>query len=77
MNGSNGYLVKGPNGNSIFLPAAGNMLDSTKGGSGGGYYWSSAYKNNNAAWRLNFDSTTYTVADNYKLAGLTVRAVTD
>mgnify|MGYP001661189844 CR=1 FL=1 len=77
VNGSNGYLVKGPNGNSIFLPAAGNMLDSTKGGSGGGYYWSSAYKNNIAAWRLNFDSTTYTVADNYKLAGLTVRAVTD
>ena len=77
VNGSNGYLVKGPNGNSIFLPAAGNMVESTKGGNGGGYYWTSSYYNNLAAWRLNFTSALYRVAENYKLAGLNVRAVTD
>lgn len=41
-NGKEGYEVKGPNGNSIFLPAAGIRYDSKDDGvGGGGYYWSS------------------------------------
>ena len=40
--GQNGYKVTGPNGNSIFLPAAGYRYESLlyRVG-GGGYYWSS------------------------------------
>lgn len=75
--GKNGYIVKGPNGRTIFLPAAGNMVEYSKGGSGSGYYWSSSYYNNNLAWRLNFDSATIKVAENYKLGGLTVRPVSE
>ena len=43
QNGVNGYKVTGPNGNSIFLPAAGCMGNSGLGSAGsGGYYWSSS-----------------------------------
>ena len=40
--GHNGYRVKGPNGKSIFLPAAGNRGGTTLSFAGkGGFYWSS------------------------------------
>ena len=43
QNGVKGYKVVGPNGNSIFLPAAGYMLDGTPSSAGSyGYYWSSS-----------------------------------
>ena len=43
QNGVNGYKVTGPNGNSIFLPAAGCMLEGSLYDSGlYGYYWSSS-----------------------------------
>ena len=43
LNGVNGYKVIGPNGNSIFLPAAGFMIGSGLCGAGSsGYYWSSS-----------------------------------
>ena len=43
QNGVNGYKVTGPNGNSIFLPAAGFMYEGTLGDAGsGGIYWSSS-----------------------------------
>ena len=42
QNGVNGYKVTGPNGNSIFLPAAGSRDGSSLDGAGSyGYYWSS------------------------------------
>jgi len=42
LNGHNGYKVIGPNGNSIFLPAAGWRYGTDEGRVGsGGYYWSS------------------------------------
>ena len=38
-----GYEVTGPNGNSIFLPAAGYMYEGTLDDAGSyGYYWSSS-----------------------------------
>ena len=41
QNGTNGYKVTGPNGNSIFLPAAGYRYDSHLSRAGSdGYYWS-------------------------------------
>ncbi len=43
LNGVNGYNVEGPNGNSIFLPAAGYRNDSGLNDKGSyGYYWSSS-----------------------------------
>ena len=43
QNGVNGYKVTGPNGNSIFLPAAGYMRSSDLLSAGSnGYYWSSS-----------------------------------
>ena len=43
QNGVNGYNVTGPNGNSIFLPAAGCMDEGTLNFAGlGGAYWSSS-----------------------------------
>ena len=43
QNGVNGYKVVGPNGNSIFLPAAGHMLGGSLDRAGSyGYYWSSS-----------------------------------
>ena len=46
--GVNGYKVTGPNGNSIFLPAAGCMLEGTLYIAGSdGYYWSSSLYSDN------------------------------
>ena len=43
QNGVNGRLVTGPNGNSIFLPAAGRWVKASLGRAGSnGYYWSSS-----------------------------------
>ena len=48
QNGVNGYKVVGPNGNSIFLPAAGDMYGRTHGDAGSlGYYWSSSLNTGN------------------------------
>jgi hypothetical protein len=41
---SNGYKVVGPNGNSIFLPAAGDLTNNSKNTDAGslGIYWTSS-----------------------------------
>lgn len=39
-NGVDGYLITGPNGNTMFLPAAGDRYNSTHGDVGFGMYWS-------------------------------------
>lgn len=39
--GCTGYVIVGPNGNSIFLPAAGMCKGEPQGVGSGGYYWSS------------------------------------
>ena len=55
-NGVNGYIVKGPNGNSIFLPYAGSYYGSVF--DEWGAYWSNSLyvKNSNAAFMLSFAS---------------------
>ena len=79
QNGVNGYNVKGPNGNSVFLPAAGYRDGSSLYGAGGyGYYWSSApndYDDGDACG-LYFDSSYHLMGiDYYRSHGLSVRSV--
>ena len=56
QNGVNGYKVTGPNGNSIFLPAAGFMDNSSryKAGSYGVYWSSSLNTDKNYAYSVDF-----------------------
>ena len=65
-----GYKVTGPNGNSIFLPAAGDAGSD-------GYYWTSSFElDDDAPWFLIFASDDYDMGlliDRY--SGLSVRPV--
>ena len=78
QNGVNGYKVTAPNGNSIFLPAAG-----ARSGAGvyrrgsDGYYWSSSLVSDysGSAYLLYFDSGYYCWHGNYRCYGLSVRPV--
>ena len=59
VNGVNGQKVTGPNGNSIFLPAAGYRYGTVLYGRGSfGYYWSGTLYESNSyyAYYLDFDS---------------------
>lgn len=73
-----GYTVKGPNGNSIFLPAAGYRIDSylSRGGSYG-YYWSSSLdtSDSDGAYCLYFSSGYVDWRNSYRYLGQSVRAV--
>ena len=78
QNGVNGRLFTGPNGNSIFLPAAGGRSGSELYGAGtNGYYWSSSLVSvADYAWYLDFGSGGgYGMYDNYRGFGFSVRAV--
>ena len=76
LNGKNGYKVTGPNGNSIFLPAAGYRTASSLYSAGGsGYYWSSKPKYNGRAYELNFGSDDHYMYDFYREDGQSVRPV--
>ncbi len=78
--GHNGYKVTGPNGNSIFLPAAGFLDGSLLYRLGGdGLYWSSTpYESNtHYAYYLYFYSSNYVWGYNCRYYGLSVRPVSD
>ena len=73
-----GYKVIGPNGNSIYLPAAGNRscYGSVVVDVGTyGHYWSSTPDISDYAWFLYFDSSAAYMLDNYRCYGLSVRLV--
>ena len=70
-----GYEVKGKNGNSIFLPAAGAKWPTLEDDGENGYYWSSSVDDANLAWRLNFYSGDAGVGNGRREGGLSVRAV--
>ncbi len=77
LNGVNGYRVTGPNGNSIFLPAAGDCLGTEVIVMGSvGYYWSSSLGSSsyNADY-LYFFSSLYDWYYYYRFYGRTVRPV--
>ena len=79
-NDVNGYEVTGPNGNSIFLPAAGYRLGTEvyyRGSSG--YYWSGSvdYNYDGYAYYLYFDSDNHGVSYGSRFYGYSVRPVYD
>ncbi len=77
-NGVNGRVFVGPNGKSVFLPAAG-LRDGSElydAGSYGGYWSSSLYTGNpGSAWYLNFISGYCRMNDYYRNYGRSVRPV--
>ena len=80
QNGVNGYKVTGPNGNSIFLPAAGYRYGSSLDHAGEyGYYWSSSpyESDSSSAYRLYFDSSGQYVDWDYRGDGRSVRPVAE
>ena len=80
INGKKGYKVTGPNGNSIFLPAAGARDGSLLCNAGErGYYWSSApYESRDyCAYSLVFDSSYHPYGWFGRSLGQSVRPVSE
>ena len=78
QNGVNGYQVKGPNGNSIFLPIAGLRKDSSLDRAGSiGCYWSSLLNKGHTGWAegLYFSSDEVTCSYFSRIDGRSVRPV--
>ncbi len=83
LNGTNGYKIKGPNGNILFLPAAGMYIESEfYSGEEDGYYWSSTrcFSSPCEAYAISFDMEHYyfEMEDFWRLgrfAGCSVRPV--
>jgi len=78
----NGYNVTGPNGNSIFLPAAGDRYGTSLYGDGNyGFYWSSTpnddYNDYNAYYLYFYNGGEYVYWNFYRGYGLTVRPITE
>ena len=76
--GTKGYKVTGPNGKSIFLPAAGYRNDSSLYDAGSyGDYWSASLNESYPyyAWYLYFYSSNYRVSNGDRCCGHIVRAV--
>ncbi len=77
QNGVAGRLFIGPNGNSIFLPAAGSRSDSSLDKAGFlGCYWSSSLEpDDGSSWFLLFASDDYNVGLTDRYYGFSVRPV--
>ena len=72
-----GYKVIGPNGNSIYLPAAGyrNCNGGVYNVGTSGDYWSSTPNDSDYAWYLDFSSSEVDMHYCYRCNGLSVRLV--
>ena len=80
INGVNGYQVTGPNGNSIFLPAAGLRNGAGVHDRGNyGYYWSSSLysDSSNGACYLYFSGSDYDWFSSSRFYGRSVRPVSE
>ena len=80
LNDVYGYRVTGPNGNSIFLPAAGYRSGTGVGGRGdSGYYWSSSLYSSisSSTYFLYFNDHNYGWNLNYRYYGQSVRPVSE
>lgn len=79
-NGVAGYIVTGPNGNCIFLPAAGYYKESTLKLAGSqGFYWSSTPDKNDkdSSLHLSFNKSNQGMLSGSRYNGPCVRPVTD
>lgn len=78
-NGVNGFVVTGPNGNSIFLPLAGRRYGTSLSDDTGseGFYWSSFLKDDKPkqAYFLKIQNSPYSHQKIERCTGLSVRAV--
>lgn len=77
-NNVNGYLITGPNGNNMFLPASGGRGDGNIYESGScGFYWlNSVYTNDTQfAWGFILDSDSIYETSYYRMYGQTIRPV--
>ncbi len=73
-----GYLITGPNGNSMFLPASGGRGDGNIYESGScGFYWlNSVYTSDTQfAWGFLLDSDSFSETSYYRMYGQTIRPV--
>ena len=80
LNGVGGRLVTGPNGNSIFLPAAGSGRNTDIVDEGSeGYYWSSSLYPGYppSAWFVYFSSGSVNSSNHSRYFGQSVRPVTE
>ena len=81
MNGITGQKVTGPNGNSIFLPAAGYASDEHIGNGGVvGYLWSSSLYTVGApsySYQIYYNAYKAYRRDEKRCYGLTIRPVCD
>ncbi len=78
VNGVSGYQVTGPNGNSIFLPAAGNCYDAEVYDSGSvGCYWSGTSYDEDDADYFAFEEGDWWWDDTERPCGFSVRPVTE
>ena len=79
QSGVNGHRVTGPNGNGIFLPAAGYCYGSSTDVGEGGYYWSSTPRKSfaNGAYGLYFTCGYRGVIWDFRYLGRTVRPVSE
>lgn len=80
QNGVNGRLVTGPNGNSIFLPAAGDRVNTGLYSTGSyGGYWSSSLNTVSPyyAWYMYFNSGSADRGYDNRCYGFSVRPVTE
>ena len=78
--GVSGRIVTAPNGNSIFLPAAGYRYDTNLNVVGFyGYYWSSSLSTDflDYAWSAYFDSDDVSRYGSHRFLGRSVRPVTE
>ena len=78
QNEVNGYLVTGPNGHSLFIPANGYRYNTTLNGTGSnGYYWSSSLHTSSSyyAYFVRFYSGNVRSSNYSRFNGLSVRPV--
>lgn len=76
LNGVNGRKFTGPNGGTIFLPAAGyRWYGEFYGVGSGGVYWSSTPYGEGNAYELNFDSYLANWSNYFRFRGSSVRPV--
>lgn len=76
INGNNGYVVTGPNGNSIFLPAAGYYVGSLLNPNKWLGYWLSNTKKIEYAWSLCKQDDKQQTVYKQRVNGLSIRPVT-